>query len=131
MTVQDLQQLLAYWREGSDYDWGTAQSLLRAKRYPYALFMGHLSLEKLLKGLIVKETRDHAPFTHNLAYLAGKLPFEFSKERIVFLEEINSFNIEARYPDEKRELYKRATKEFTRRMMKEIGLVRLWLIKKY
>ena len=127
MTVQDLRQLINYWREGSDYDWKTAQALFRGRRFPYSLFLGHLSLEKLLKGLIVKHSGDHAPFTHNLVFLAGKLPVEFSKEQIAFLEEINSFNLEARYPDEKKALYKKATREYTKRILAAIQEVRQWL----
>lgn len=131
MTVQDLRQLIVYWQEGSDYDWKTAQGLFRSRRFPYALFLGHLSLEKLLKGLIVKHSGDHAPFTHNLVFLAGKLPVEVSKERVSFLEEINSFNLEARYPDEKKALYKKATKEYTKRILDEIKGVRQWLKELY
>jgi HEPN domain-containing protein len=131
MTVQDLRKLINYWISGSDYDWKTAQALFKAGKYPYALFMAHLSVEKLLKGLIVKETRDHAPFTHNLVYLAGKIALDFSKEQIALLEEMNDFNLEARYPDEQREFYKKATKVFARRYLATTARLREWLKEKF
>lgn len=131
MTVKDLRALVQYWVSGSDYDWKTAGDLFKSKRYPYCLFMCHLSIEKLLKGLLVKESEDHAPFTHNLVYLAGKLSAEFSKEQIGLLEEINNFNIEARYPDEQNEFYKKATREFAKRYLKKAGELREWLEKKF
>ena len=131
MTVRDLRELIHYWLSGSEYDWATARSLFKTRKYPYCLFMCHLSIEKLLKGLIVKESGDHAPYTHNLVYLAGKLSLEFSKEQLEILEEMNDFNIEARYPDEKKEFYKRATVELARRYLKTAGGLREWLKKRY
>jgi HEPN domain-containing protein len=128
MTVQDLRTLVQYWSSGSDYDWKTAQALFKTKKYPYCLFMVHLSIEKILKALIAKETKDHAPFTHNLVFLAGRLAIDFPKERIALLEEMNDFNLEARYPDEQRAFYKKATKPFTQHYLKEASELRKWLI---
>lgn len=129
MTIQDLQKLIAHWKNSSDYDWKTADSLFKSKKYPYALFMCHLAVEKLLKALIVRATKDHAPFTHNLVYLAGKLYLEFSKEQINLLEEMNEFNLEARYPDEQMAFYKKANREFAGKYKKEAGTLRTWLKK--
>lgn len=131
MTVKDVKKLVQYWLEGSDYDWGVALSLFKSKKYPYGLFMCHLSVEKLLKGLLVKETKDHAPFTHNLAFLAGKISVEFSKEQIALLEAMNDFNLEARYPDEKKEFYARATQDYARQYRKAVGALRQWLKSKF
>lgn len=131
MTIQDLRKLVDYWLSGADYDWQTARSLFKSKKYPYALFMAHLSVEKLLKGLVVKETKDHAPFTHNLVYLAGKIDIELSKEQLALLEEMNDFNLEARYPDEQKAFYKKATRAFAQRYLKEAGRIREWLKKRF
>jgi len=46
--------------------------MFKMHKYPYALFMGHLALEKLLKAVVVKNTRKHAPYTHSLEALARK-----------------------------------------------------------
>lgn len=131
MTLTDLRSLIQHWVKGSDYDWKTAQDLFKSKNYPYCLFMCHLSVEKILKGLIVKETKDHAPFTHNLVYLAGRLSFEFSKERIQLLEEMNDFNLEARYPDEQMAFYKKADRAFAKRYREAAQGLRGWLKKKF
>lgn len=131
MTVQDIGSLAKYWLTVSDYDWKIAQSLFKGRKYPYALFLTHLSVEKLLKGLLVKETKDQAPFTHNLTYLAGKLALEFSKEQIRLLEEMNDFNLEARYPDEQRKFYKKANKAFASHYQAEARKLREWLKEKF
>jgi HEPN domain-containing protein len=60
--------------------------------------MGHLSLEKLLKALVVKTTRKHAPITHLLEKLAKKSNVEIPEETNIKLREFMEFHIEARYP---------------------------------
>ena len=131
MTITDIRELIRYWLKGSDYDWKTAQDLFKSRNYPYCLFMCHLSVEKLLKGLIVKETKDHPPFTHNLVYLGGKLSIEFSKEQIQLLEEMNDFNLEARYPDEQMAFYKKADQPYAKRYKEAARILREWLKKKF
>lgn len=56
---------IAYWAESSAYDLETGATLLRSKKYPYALFFGHLAIEKILKALVVKHTgtRPLLPFS--------------------------------------------------------------------
>jgi len=65
----DVEKTVSYWLESAEYDFDTAESLFQIEKYPYALFFGHLALEKLLKALVVKTTRQHAPYTHSLPLL--------------------------------------------------------------
>jgi HEPN domain-containing protein len=51
----DVKKTVSYWVEGAEYDLGVANAMFKARKYPYALFMGHLALEKLLKALVVKK----------------------------------------------------------------------------
>lgn len=37
----DIKKTVAYWREGAKYDLGVAEAMLKTKKYPYTLFMGH------------------------------------------------------------------------------------------
>ena len=106
----DIEKTINYWKEGAVYDLETSKDLFKSKRYPYALFFGHLALEKLLKALVVKETKRHAPYTHSLPLLSEKLSFvpkEIKKKLARFME----FYFESRYPDERRGLYKKCNKE--------------------
>ena len=41
--------------------------------------MGHLAVEKLLKALVIKNTKKHAPYTHSLDKLAKNLKLTFQK----------------------------------------------------
>ncbi len=42
------------WFFQSNYDIETAKSMFQSGRYIYCVFMCHLSLEKALKGLLIK-----------------------------------------------------------------------------
>jgi len=57
------------------------------------LFIGHISLEKLLKALYVKMNNEHAPYSHNLFRLAELCKVKTSSEYTDWLDEITSFNI--------------------------------------
>ncbi len=46
MAKFDIDKAVSYWQEGAKYDWGVARALFRSRKYPYAIFMGHLALEK-------------------------------------------------------------------------------------
>lgn len=51
MLKFDIGKTVKYWLDGANYDMGVAKAMFEAKKYPYALFMGHLALEKLLKAI--------------------------------------------------------------------------------
>jgi len=125
----DRQKIVLYWLTTSDDDWTVAQHLFEKGDYTYALFFGHLTVEKLLKALYVHKTGNTPPYTHRLVYLAEKAGLKPSEEQLELLEIITDFNIEARYPDEKFMFKKRCTKEFTEAYLQKIEVIREWLKK--
>lgn len=125
--MNPLAEVIAYWKEQSQYDIETAQSLFETAKYPYALFMCHLAVEKILKGIIVETASAHAPYTHNLIELAGKTTKKFSDAHMQPITELNEFNLEARYPDWKRDFYKKATREFTADYLTGTNALLVWL----
>ncbi|MDO9230807.1 MAG: HEPN domain-containing protein [Syntrophales bacterium] len=124
MTKQDKIQ---YWIAAAENDWRVSGHLYEKKDYPYALFFGHLTIEKLLKALYVCRSDDTPPHTHQLAFLAEKAGLELGPEKFELLETITDFNLEARYPDEKFSFYKKCTQEFTEGYLKKIEGAMTWL----
>ncbi len=122
------QEKINYWLQSAENDWTAAGHLFDKGDYPYALFFGHLTLEKILKAVFVKKFDEPPPFTHGLTYLAECVSLDISNERIGLLETITDFNLEARYPDEKFLFYKRCTKEFTETNLKRIEEIKKWLL---
>lgn len=123
----DKQTIINYWVETSDKDYQTVRSLFQSGEYHWALFIGHLVLEKLLKALYVKTTEQDPPRIHDLVRLAEKCNLSMDDEVLSKLELMTRFNLNVRYPDYQQELYKICTKEFSRDVLKSMDEVRLWL----
>lgn len=104
---------IAYWLEGAAHDLETAESLFQAEKYDWCLFLGHLVLEKVLKAFYVKANENKVPpRIHNLVRLAELSSLTLTPEQRIFLDEINDFNLEVRYPDYKQKFYERCTQEY-------------------
>jgi HEPN domain-containing protein len=123
----DLEKTIRYWHEGAKYDLGVSDAMFKTKKYPYALFMGHLALEKLLKAFVVKNTKVHAPFSHSLPYLAERSKVKIPEKILIKLREFMEFHLEARYPDANKTFYKKCTKVYTSKKLKEIKEVFKWV----
>ena len=127
MNEEKRQELIRYWQESADRDFATMNNLVKSKDNLWALFMGHLVVEKCLKALFVKRKKKQADYTHDLLRLARKIGLELSEEQEDWLDTITSFNINARYDNYKQQFYKLCTKEFTNKWIKRIKELRRWL----
>ena len=126
----DVDKIVDHWKKTSEEDYNTMIYLFNSGTYHWALFMGHISTEKLLKAYFVKANRKHSPPIHNLYRIAELSGLEMNEEIADWLDIITSFNINARYDDFKREFYKLCTKEFATLWMERIKLIREWITKK-
>jgi len=127
----DINQIVKHWIDTSDNDFEAMHTLFRSKTYHWALFMGHISIEKLLKAYFVKKNRNHAPFTHNLYRLAELGNLEISEEYAEWLLKITTFNLNARYDDYKKEFYSMCTVEFTNEWIEKIKILQQWIKQKF
>ena len=124
----DKEKQIQYWLTASELDWKTAVDIFDSnKNFHFCLFICHLVIEKLLKALVVKETNEHPIKTHNLLRLAEIAKIDLKADDVQFLEELNQFQLNTRYPDEKFSLYKLATKDFTEERFNKTGKLRVWL----
>ncbi len=95
----DIEKQIVYWKTTASEDWAVAKDLLRIQRTRHGLFFTHLALEKALKAHVSGYTRDIAPKMHNLVRLAQLSGLTFDDSQIEILAEMNSYNLEGRYPD--------------------------------
>jgi len=128
--IEDVDKIIKYWHESSDQNYLTMHNLLKTKDYSWALFLGHLVIEKLMKGLYVKKYKKHAVFTHDLLRLANKIELEITEETEEWLDEISTFNLNTRYDNYKHDFQKLCTKGFTENWIERIEKLRQWLINK-
>ena len=99
----DIEKIVNHWIETSDDDFNTMLTLYNSNSYGWALFLGHISTEKLLKAVYVKNFKEHAPLTHNLYRLGELIGIDISDEYSDWLDEITTFNLNARYDDYQKE----------------------------
>lgn len=123
----DTERVMTYWLTEADEALQVAEHLVDKGDYSYALFFGHLAVEKTLKALYTYRHQEHAPLIHNLlrlARLSGLHPNDTQTEALLT---ITAVNIEARYPDLRRTFRAKCTADFTRRQMTSIQEVLQWL----
>ena len=119
--------LIKYWIDSSDRDFITMEHLFEKDDYHWALFIGHLVIEKLLKASYVKNIDNQPPFIHNLSRLADRANLQLSETQKDVLVTVTAFNIQARYDDYKLAFYKTCTKEYTEKWIEEIRRLRQWI----
>ncbi|MEI8132542.1 MAG: HEPN domain-containing protein [Leptolinea sp.] len=88
-----------YWKNGSKEDIEVTRDLIAGNHIRHGMFFLHLSLEKILKAHVCKTIQDVPPRIHNLVRLAELAQLPLIHEQKYFLEEINNYNLEGRYPD--------------------------------
>jgi len=101
----------------SEKDIKTARDLWELKHYDWSLFIWHLAIEKILKAKIASLDKGII-FTHDLVRLAKKAEVPLGQELVAQLNEITTFNVEARYDDYKLSFYKRADKNYAEKWSK-------------
>lgn len=126
----NIQKHIEYWEKSAKHDLETAESLIREEKFDWALFLSHLVLEKIIKAIFIKEKKSFPPRTHNLIFLLKEVGIKISESDEDFFDEVNTFNISTRYPDEQFKFYKLCTKEFTLDKFKKIKEKYEWLRQK-
>jgi len=120
---------IAYWVEESERDSAVMQSLLENRHYTWALFVGHLILEKLLKALYVKNVGLQVPRIYNLLKIARTCGLQMSDDQEEFFLEVTTYNIKTRYPDYKKSFQRKAGEEFTLDRIARIEEMQKWIRK--
>ena len=127
----NIKQQIKYWKTSSGRNWKTALGLFELKHYDSCLFFCHLTIEKMLKGLVVRQTKKLAPHIHDLERLAEIAQLNITEEQIKNLKTISRFNMASRYDDVKHNFYKIATTSYTKQYLSISNKIILWLKKQY
>lgn len=125
-----VKKMIDYWVRSAAEDLVTAEGLFKLERYLPCLFYCHLFVEKMIKAIIVKKTNQPSPFGHKLSRLAKLTSISFSEKQLNLLDDLTAFNIKARYEDYKFEIYKKATKDYTKNYLEKAKELYLWLKEK-
>lgn len=125
MTKQDH---IRYWVETASDDVGAVDALIASGNYVQGLFFAHLVIEKLAKALWV---RDHdsnfPPKSHDVSYLLRDVAVELSQQQKSTIDDIQRYQIEGRYSDYQRRLYKATNRALTEDLWQRVQQLRQFL----
>ena len=113
----------------ADYDIKTAEIMFDNKRYFYAVFMCHLSIEKALKGIYLDRLKEIPPKTHNLVYLVEKIKLLLPENLYDSVFALNRVSVPTRYPDDLQRMLKDYNEERTKKVIESGKEVLQWLKK--
>jgi HEPN domain-containing protein len=104
---------IIWWKEDALRSWETAIFNKDGQQFVFSLFAFHLTIEKLLKAIWIKDQgAEYPPRTHDLTILYNQTDLDLPNGWYDYLGTINEWNIEGRYPDYKLKIYKRASEEY-------------------
>ena len=127
IDLENIERFVNHWIESSDRDFNTMNNLYKSKDYNWALFIGHLVIEKLLKAKYIQNKQEHPIPIHDLTRIAAKAGIECSDNILNQLDTITTFNINVRYENFKQNFYLKCTNEFTKYWIDQITELRIWI----
>ncbi|MBN1924592.1 MAG: HEPN domain-containing protein [Prolixibacteraceae bacterium] len=127
--INNVDNIIESWIKSSDNNFDEMLDFYKIGRNNWALFIGHLCIEKLLKAYYIKIHHKHSMNLHNLARIAELAEIELTKEQKSDFAMITTFNISARYDDYKQNFYKKCTPGFTKIWIEKIESYRIWIKK--
>lgn len=125
----DYSEQIIYWIEESLETLDSAKILFEKSKYLESAFFCNLACEKMLKAIYVHNTKDIPPKVHTLiklAQLAG-IYDGLSEDYKRFLNRIEVFQIEGRYPENRKKLYETTPKQVFFDIIQKTEEVVAWL----
>jgi HEPN domain-containing protein len=90
---------IKYWCTMAENDIETASILVTSGKFIEGIFFCHLSIEKIIKALVVKQTDNIPPKSHDLFYLTNIAKIEITEEQSEFMQILMKYHLEGRYPE--------------------------------
>ena len=120
---------IEYWQVSAEKSWQAAQHLFEKEDFVESLFFAHLTIEKASKARWVADnTPDFPPRTHNLRILAEQTTLLISPRQLAFMEQMNTFQMEGRYPDYRFGIYQMFQEPQTKIVLQETENLYQWLL---
>jgi HEPN domain-containing protein len=127
----ELKKHIDYWIKSSNEDYDVIQLLIGSNKYLHAMFLCHLSIEKLVKAHWVKHNNNSVPpKIHNLITLIKQTQLALTDDQLTFITILNDFQIQGRYPDYKFKVNQYLTEDYSKDLFNKYKELRKCLINK-
>ncbi len=121
-----------YWLKTGHDSWQAAEYLVAGKKNVEGLFLFCLAIEKYLKAnWLFDNLSNQAPRIHDLQSLHGQTEVELTPELSDFLDTVNRWNLEGRYPDYRFSLHKLATPIYMELQLNKLLALRKCLLERF
>jgi HEPN domain-containing protein len=118
-----------WWKDDALRSWETAIFNKDGGQSLFSLFAFHLTIEKLLKAIWIKDNNaEYPPRTHDLTILYNQTDLDLQNGWYDYLGTINEWNIEGQYPDYKLKIYKRASTEYLAEHLIKLNILKELLL---
>ncbi len=122
---------ITYWLKTGNDSWDAAVYLKQGNKNVEALFIFCLAIEKWLKANWVLDNIDNIPpRIHDLQSISSQTDLQLDPMLIDFLDTINRWNLEGRYPDYRFSLHKLATAQYLDEQYLKLQKLRLCLLER-
>lgn len=122
---------IIYWFKTGNDSWDAAVYLMQGGKNVEALFIFCLAIEKWLKANWVLDNIDNIPpRIHDLQSISSQTDLQLDSMLIDFLDTINRWNLEGRYPDYRFSLHKLATASYLDEQYLKLQKLRLCLLER-
>lgn len=91
------------------------------------VFFCHLTVEKLLKGLVAEVTERPPPRSHDLILLSKKAKADMEPEHYLFISKLNNASIPTRYPSDMQAMLAEYTEQVAASYLRQTEQVAQWL----
>jgi HEPN domain-containing protein len=123
-----MRQETQLWVEDAEYDLESAKAMLDSGRLFFVVFMCHLTVEKLLKAVIVERQGAEPPRIHNLVGLAARGDVCVPEEHRPLVNELDGMSVITRYPDGRRAIADSLTPERGESIYERTAQFAQWLV---
>lgn len=122
---------IEFWKESAQKSRIASIHLFEKSDYVESLFFAHLALEKIIKAHWVKDNPgDFPPRIHNLRRLLEQTSVVLTTAQLIFLEQMNTFQMEGRYPDYRFSIYQTFDEPQTKSVLNSSEKMFQWLLNK-
>ncbi|HAG51556.1 MAG TPA: hypothetical protein DHU69_00450 [Deltaproteobacteria bacterium] len=99
--TKDIGKAVKFWLMSSKDNFETADAMLRAGRYSFAMFMCQQAVEAILKAVFIIQKNERPEFIHKLPKLVEMTGIEIPKSIDNKILKIDAHYIKARYKEDR------------------------------
>ncbi|MBP9883902.1 MAG: HEPN domain-containing protein [Chitinophagales bacterium] len=119
-----------YWKDIAELDWNRVLRQFEQSDYVFALFCLQMQFEKLAKALWVKQNVENIPpRVHDIIAILNETNLELTEDDIRFLYDLNRYQLEGRYPDYRKNIYKITSRRYADEMINKGKIFKAWIEK--